>query len=169
MNTVSQELFIKDLVAAAKAYFRMTKKIVILSSNNFRYNAKYIFEFNVTNFMNLTGVISNLKPLDFFNKCFEEAITCDDFSFSKEKNVRNFKKKIRCLKELDTFFGKEIFVQENFSKNRVMCKVATSDNAFTIGFDGKPYCLYPKTIMTKNRLDCCSEIFLVRPIISKKR
>lgn len=50
-------------------------------------------------------------------------------------------------------FNKELFAQEHFEKNRVICNIATRNNSYTIGFIGGAHCLYPKTVLNKNRLN----------------
>ena len=62
-------------------------------------------------------------------------------------------------------FSKELLAQEQFEKNRVICKIATTDGLFTLGFTGGKYCVYPKTVLNKNHLDESKPIIKVIPLI----
>ena len=138
-------------------------KIVIIESNDFTYQKRYFIRFNKSNFLHLTGVISKLNAGDFFSKCYDSSITIDDFDYDKVKNKTNIKNKLRCLITISSMFDKELLAQEQFIKNRVICKLATSDGSFTIGFTGGAYCVYPKTVLNKNRLSKEQPIIRVRP------
>ena len=103
--------------------------------------------------------------MSFFDKCFDSTITIDDFDYDEIKNKTNIKNKLRCLITLSTFFDKELLAQEQFVKNRIVCKLATSDGSFTIGFTGGKHRVYPKTVLNKNRLDETKPIIKIIPLI----
>ena len=153
----------QQLLVAAQEYFTLLNKIVIIESNDFTYQKRYLIRFNKSNFLHLTGVISNLNAGDFFSKCYDSSITIDDFDYDEVKNKTNIKNKLRCLITISSMFNKELLAQEQFVKNRVICKLATSDDSFTIGFTGGAHYVYPKTVLNKNRLNEYQPIIRVRP------
>ena len=97
-----------------------------------------------------------------------ETISECDFDYNAIKNKNSIKNKLNCLIKLSSFFLKEVFVQECFKKNKVVCKLATADDSCTIGFADGHYCLWPKTILSKNHLDISQPIYIVTPIIKTK-
>lgn len=155
----------KQLLVAAQEYFALLNKVVTIESKDFIYQKTYFIKFDKANFLHLTGVISYVKASDFFDKCNDSSITVDDFNYDEVKNKTNIKNKLRCLATISSSFSKELFAQEQFVKNRVVCKLATSDGSFTIGFTGGKNCIYPKTVLNKNRLDEKKPIIRVIPSI----
>lgn len=129
---------------AAQQYFTLLNKTIVIKSDKFKYQEKYSIKFNEENFLHLTGVISKLNAKEFFDKCFDSSIDEDDFDYDAVKNKTNIKNKLRCLITIPTMFSKELLAQEQFEKNRVICKIATTDWSFTLGFTGGKYCVYPK-------------------------
>ena len=115
--------------------------------------------------MHLTGVSTCLSANDFFNKCYESAISVDDFDYKNISQKNIIKSKLQCLPYLATIFNSSLQVQEQFSKNVVSCKIAASNNSCTIGFAGGKKCVYPKTILSKNHLDISKPIVIVKPVI----
>lgn len=155
----------QQLLVAAQEYFALLNKTITIESNDFEFQKKYIIKFNKSNFLHLTGVISSLKAADFFDKCYDSSIAIDEFDYNEIKNKTNIKNKLRCLATISSLFDKELFAQEQFVKNRVICKIATSDGSCTIGFSGGIRCVYPKTVLNKNRLDENKPIIKVTPIV----
>lgn len=157
-----------QLILASREYSKMLDKAIILESSKFQFENKYLLLFNKANFLHLTGVMSHLSANEFFDKCFSETIDENDFGYNEIKNKTNIKNKLKCLVIISSLFTKDIYVQEVFVKNRVVCKLATADNCCTIGFADGHYCLWPKTILSKNRLDSLKPTYLVKPIIKNK-
>ena len=155
----------KQLLVAAQEYFSLLNKTIIIESNDFEFQKIYIIKFDKTNFLHLTGVISTLKAGDFFEKCYNSSISIDDFDYDEVKNKTNIKNKLRCLVTISTMFNRELFAQEHFEKKRVICKIATSDGSYTIGFIGGVHCVYPKTVLNKNRLNESKPIIKVIPVV----
>ena len=154
-----------QLIIAAQEYFNLLDKKIILESCNFEYQKRYVLRFEKGNFLHLTGVLTMLKAEEFFNKCLDDSISTNDFDFNEIKNKTNIKYKLRCLVDLSSMFKQELLVQEQFVKNKVSCKIAASDKSFTIGFAGGEYCIYPKTILNKNKLDETKPILTIVPIV----
>ena len=165
MQNLFKENVRQQLIAAAKEYLTLVGKIILLKSDSFIYEKSYCLMFNRTNFLHLTGVATSLKPDVFFNRCLETSISTDGFDYNKVKNKTNIRNKLRCLITLTSFFEKELLVQEHFVKNRVICKIATSDGLFTIGFIGGKRFVYPKTVLNKYHLDSTMPIIRLIPII----
>ena len=165
MNNSFKEKVKNLLLVAAQQYFTLLNKTIVIKSDKFKYQEKYSIKFNKDNFLHLTGVISKLNAKDFFDKCFNSSINEDDFDYDAVKNKTNIKNKLRCLITISTMFSKELLAQEQFEKNRVICKIATTDGLFTLGFTGGKYCVYPKTVLNKNHLDESKPIIKVIPLI----
>lgn len=165
MQNLFKENVRKQLLVAAQEYFSLLNKTIIIKSKHFEFQKIYVIKFDKTNFLHLTGVISTLKAGDFFEKCYNSSISIDDFDYDEVKNKTNIKNKLRCLVTISTMFNKELFAQEHFEKNRVICKIATSDGSYTIGFIGGAHCVYPKTVLNKNQLNESKPIIKVIPIV----
>ena len=61
----------------------MLDKMIVVGSDDFENRKKYTLKFSKTNYLHLTGVISQLKPEEFFNRCFDGIISVDDFVKNK--------------------------------------------------------------------------------------
>lgn len=113
----------------------------------------------------MSGVLTALEPTAFFEKCLSGQIKCDDFSYNEYKNKNTIKSKMKNLVHIDLLFKCKVFVQEDFVKNCVICKIATSDGKYTLGFTGSKGKLYPNTLLNNNHLDEEKCILEVMPII----
>ena len=153
----------KQLLIAAQDYSSLLSKTIVLESNDFKYQKRYVLRFDKANFLHLTGVLSSLKVDEFFKKCLDSSIAVSDFDYDAVKNKTNIKNKLRCLVQLSSMLRKELLVQEQFFKNRIICKIAASDGSFTVGFTGGKRCVYPKTVLNKNRLDETKPILTITP------
>ena len=154
-----------QLLEAAQDYSKLITRAIVLESNEFVFQKRYVLKFNRANFLHLTGVYSTVKANAFFEKCFDGTISVDDFEINNKKNKSTIKKKIKNLVDLSVSFDSEVLVQEMFVKNRVICKIATSDDKRTIGFVDGRYCVWPNTLLDKNHLDTNKAIVKVKPII----
>lgn len=165
MSKSFKENILPQLIAAAENYSRLIQKTIILESGQFQFQSRYLLKFTETNFLHLTGMISSLNAKDFFARCLTRTIGMDDFSYNETKHKTNIKNKLRCLASITERFDGELMVQEQFVKNRIVCKIATADESFTIGFADGHYCVYPKTILSKNHLDPEKPIVRLKPSI----
>ena len=59
------------------------------------------------------------------------------------------------------------FCSRRFCKNCVICKIATSDGKYTLGFTGSKGKLYPNTLLNNNHLDEAKVISKNTPIIEE--
>ena len=71
----------ESLLSSAKDYFLLISKLIVLESEDFGFQKRYVLKFNKTNFLHLTGLKTNLSASDFFDRCFNASITVDDFCF----------------------------------------------------------------------------------------
>ena len=154
------------LVQAAKNYFNLLDKQIVLASDSFAYAKIYLIRFFKSNFLHLTGVSTNLSTEVFFEKCFSGSLIEDDFEISTTPEQKGLVRlKMKHLPTIDSFFNEELLVQENFKKGSIRCLVATSDGRCTIGFVDAKYHVRPKTILDKNHLKKDKEIIKIKPEI----
>ena len=167
MDNISFKETIRNrLIESVKKYYSLINKKIIISSECFTMKKEYIIRFYETNFLHLTGVKTFLSPLEFYKKCFDGKITCDDFDCDSTTQLKGLVRlKMRNMINIDSFFINEIEVQEDFEKGSIKCLLGASDNKCTIGFVDAKYCLRPKTILDKNHLDKEKLIIKVVPII----
>lgn len=156
----------KQLIEAAKSYSKLLKVKITISSNLFVVSNKYILRFYKTNFLHLTGVKTKLSTEEFFNKCFNDLITEDDFDCDSTKELKGFvRQKIKHLVNFDSIFTQKLLFQEKFVKGKISCTIATTNGECTIGFIDAKYCVRPKTVLDKNHLDKNKNIIEVVPLI----
>ena len=104
-----------------------------------------------------------MKTKEFFDKCLNGTINENDYRFGPHNDRKTVKRKLKRLVNIGTFFDATILVQEDYVKNKIVCKIATSDEKCTIGFvDNKSY-LRPKTILANNHLDINKPIYSILP------
>lgn len=157
----------KMLIIAAKSYHELINSMIVLKSEDFLAQKTYNLCFDKTNFLHLTGVLTDLSPLDFYEKCYKGIIKDEDYYYNDFNNKNMIKSKMINLVQINKFFKQEIMVQEEFRKNNIFCKIATADNECTIGFIGSFLKLYPKTLLKNNHLNRDKNVILVMPIIKK--
>lgn len=118
----------------------------------------YIISAKENNYQHLIGVNSLIPPQDFFEKCYNDTLCIQDFNFIRkgqsEKDVKgSVRRKIKVLPlALNIFNNHHVLVEESFSKNKVYCSFATSDNKCTLGFVNDKYSV-PKTLLKNNELN----------------
>lgn len=142
------------LITASKAYNKLTNRIFSISSEHFRFQSEYLLKFYKDNFLHLTGIETDLKAGDFFEKCLNESISIEDFDCDSNSALKGkVREKLKNLLLLDGFFNRELVMQESFEKNRVKCKIATSDGKFTLGFVAISKKIHvPLTLLNKNQI-----------------
>ena len=109
------------------------------------------------NYLHLTGVHTNLKAIDFFNKCIKQTLQITDFDFKKPgvsvTSVKgSVREKITVLPYLNNFFSSPLLAIEGFKDNKVLGTFATSDKIITLGFvhRGNPMSLLKGMKLDKN-------------------
>lgn len=130
----------------------------LVCSSAFLLKNYYVLDAKEDNYQHLIGVHALIDPKDFFEKCYLGKLEETDFDFIKrgqsEKSVKgSVREKIKVLSNaMNIFNNNTIKIQESFSKNKVHCSFATSDNVCTLGFidTGKSR---PMTLLKGNDLD----------------
>lgn len=142
------------LISSAKEYKdNFANKLYIIFAEDFKFNKYYTVLAKEDNFLHLTGVITNLSPQDFYNKCISGNLLESDFDIGNKQRKGSIRRKINVLNDAMNMFvaGKKIVMEEKFVKNKVVCSFATSDNTCTLGFilenNAKP-----KTLLKGNEL-----------------
>lgn len=128
-----------------------------ISSKAFSNRKSYIISAAKSNFLHLTGVNTKLSAEQFFNKAFDKSLTVNDFNFCKKGQDKTMvkgsvRRKVKFLPLLEDIFSAETLAEENFVKGRVVCTLAVSENAFTLGFIATPTKCRPKTLLKGNLL-----------------
>ncbi len=154
----------ESLLLAAKDYLSLVSEIVVFESDKFVVQKRYVLKFTKGNFLHLTGLSSTLSAAEFFEKCLDGSISFDDFYLDLQRTKSTIKKKLKNLVNLSEMFNEKVLIQESFIRNRIVCKIATSDGKRTLGFIDGHYCLYPNTLLDKNHLDLSKPILNVMPI-----
>ncbi len=80
----------------------------------------------------------------------------DDFDFNKSVNDESsvkgsVRRKIRSLERISTLFQDDILIGEDFSRNKIICAIATSGRQITLGFSNGVVSR-PKTLLKGNEL-----------------
>lgn len=138
------------------------KKKYTIYSSCFTKNTYYTIDAKKDNYLHLTGVITNLKPEVFFDKCIHGTLKESDFYLGNKSKKGSIRRKITVLKTAVNLFDgtKLISVQETFIKNKVVCSFATSDGSCTLGFilgqNSKPL-----TLLKGNELNSCYPVELI--------
>ena len=158
------------LTIAAKQYSKLVGVDFVLHSLDFKYRTEYLLRFHKDNFLHLTGVLTNLKAIDFYEKCFNQTITLDDFVCDSSDELKGkIKEKLKNMSNIGTFFQRKLVFQEMFEKNRVKCKLSTSDGQYTIGFISiNSFVHVPLTLLNKNQIAAKDQIVNVAVTIHKK-
>jgi hypothetical protein len=110
------------------------------------------------NFLHLTGIMTNLKPNIFLEKCFTGTLIVSDINIPstkiEEKSYKGtLRRKINVLKDFTNGIDSSYVIQENFVKNRVVCTIASTNLNLTIGFINTGNCLRPKSLISGDELD----------------
>lgn len=130
----------------------------LICSDAFRKNGYYVVSARKDNYQHLIGVNSQVSPHDFFEKCFNDTLSLEDFNFIKkgqeERDVKgSVRRKIKVLPyALEMFNSTCLLAEESFSKNRVFCSFATTESKCTLGFANGNYSV-PKTLLKNNELN----------------
>ena len=139
---------------AAKKYQTLIGKDFIIESADFKNRDRYILRFYEGNFLHLTGVKTRIKPAIFFEKALNNQLTLDDFDCDTTKELKGYtQEKIPHLLSIDSFFNNLLEIQENYSRGKVSCLIATSEGTFTLGFTGGEGSLNPMTLLNRNTID----------------
>ena len=107
-NVPFKETIRNRLIESAKKYYSLINKKIIISSECFTMKKEYIIRFYETNFLHLTGVKTFLSPFEFYKKCFDGNISCDDFDCESTTQLKGLVRlKMRNMINIDSFFINE--------------------------------------------------------------
>lgn len=145
----------EKLIIAANEYFKLVGFDFVITSEKFFYRKEYILRFYKDNFLHLTGVCTKLSANVFFDNCKTGTLHIDDFICDTSKELKGkVKEKLKNLITIGSFFEKELIFQEMFEKNRVKCKIASSDGMCTLGFTCINKSIHvPLTLLNKNQIN----------------
>ena len=125
----------QKLIAAAKEYSKLIGVDFVIKSDEFKYRSEYLLRFHKDNFLHLTGINTKLKATEFFDECFNGTISMENFDCDSSEELKGkVREKLKNLVTIGDFFDRELIFQEMFEKNRVKCKIASSDDKYTLGF-----------------------------------
>ena len=184
-KTCIRQVFFFDFMTQASFKTNVLKKILIgakiyqsaflnydyqIVSVHFRLKKCYIIAAEKDNFLHLTGVHTELSAGEFFERAIRETLTENDFDFVKkgqsEAAVKgSVRRKVQFLPILDKILQQSTLVEEDFSKNKITCSLAMSENSFTLGFVMTPNGR-PKTLLKGNEL---KNYFAIDSIKRRKR
>ena len=107
-----------QLISSAKLYFEhLVCNDYLIYSKNFKYQKYYLVSAKKDNFLHLTGVRTDLKANEFFEKCFEATLTEDDFDLGSKQQKGLIRRKISVLdKAIMIFSTTNITLEEKFEK-----------------------------------------------------
>ena len=113
---------------AAEKYKKLLGKDFIIESKDFKNRKRYILRFYEGNFLHLTGVKTKIKPSIFFEKALTNQLTIDDFDCDSTKEIKGYtQEKIPHLLDIDIFFSTNLEIQENYTRGKVSCLIAASE------------------------------------------
>lgn len=141
----------------AKTYnsFFVNKSYLIISEA-FSNQPYYIIEAEASNYLHLLGVNTKLSAKPFFQKCLDGSLQENDFeilySNRPEKDSKGtIRRKITALTGLSNVISSSSTVEEDFSKNRIVCSFAAANKTCTMGFTTNTP-VKPKTLLNGNLL-----------------
>ena len=144
----------------------------LIVSDAFQSFPYYIVKAEKDNYLHLLGVSTKLSASFFFDKCLNGTLEESDFELfgrgQDEKHSKgSIRRKIKALPLISGLFTDSSLIEENFSKNTVMCSFASSDGSCTLGFIATPSAR-PKTLLVGNELNL-SKAKNLKVVLSKGR
>ena len=79
-QSFKERVRLKLMDCAVLYYELLVQKDYLIFSRNFRYQKYYIVSAFEDNFLHLTGVHTNLKAKNFFEKCYQKTLEDGDFN-----------------------------------------------------------------------------------------
>ena len=144
----------KQLIIAANEYSKLIGVDFHVQSRQFKNINGYLLRFHKDNFLHLTGVLTKLKATDFFEKCQNGSILLDEFDCDSTEEIKGkVREKLKHLQAIGSFFERELIFQEDYQKNTIKCKIASSDGNFTLGFKSINNLVnVPLTLLNRNQI-----------------
>lgn len=157
---------LKIIIECAKLYHTNleNKNLLIISLSKSKYNfieAKFLS----SNYLHLTGVVTNFKPNSFYNKCIQKKISVEDFNFKSDGTTVL---KLTVLPQLMNFHkNANIIGDYNHTQPKLFTDKLAGNIRGCMGFDkfGKYY--IPKTLLQADIRDITAEPERIIAIFSK--
>lgn len=129
----------------------------LICSDAFQKSPYYVVQAHEDNYRHLIGVSTTDDAAVFFRKCIDGTLQPEDFNFSKrgqsETAVKgSVRRKINALPLIMNMLRCGTMVEEDFSKNRINCSMATGKTECTLGFTASTP-TKPMTLLKGNQLD----------------
>ncbi len=151
----------KQIIESAKIYqsYYVDYEYLVCSSE-LKQKPYYILKSNGDNFLHLTGVYTELKAEEFYEKAFNGTLSEDDFEVEygettekKKSSKGTIRRKINALPYIGSLFTTDSVMEEEYSKNKIHCSFATSESNITMGFVELKGNARPKTLLKGNGLN----------------
>ena len=140
------------IVTGAFSYSLLVGKTIRVKSPLFENSKEFVLRFFPRNFLHLTGVVTPLSSMDFYQKALDGSLLVSDFDCDSTPALKGtVRYKIRNIQDIGTFYQRVTKVEVDFSSNTVRCRFATTDGQYTIGFVGSSI-LVPNTLLNKDKI-----------------
>ncbi|MFK5883680.1 MAG: hypothetical protein QM489_04990 [Candidatus Izemoplasma sp.] len=147
----------------------------LLLSEGFSYKKHYLIKTTEGNYLHLTGISTSLTPTDFFKKCLNGSIQISDIENNPEDVTKLYykgliRKKIQVLSEMSKGIDNTYLLEENFTKNRVSCSIASANSNLTLGFVSNGNKEIPMSLLKGNLItprEACNIDFMLRTETNK--
>lgn len=130
------KILLERLIKCSQDYFEhLVEFDYLIYSTKFKSNKCYTISAKEDNYLHLTGVLTQLSASEFFKRCKNGTLSCDDFELGSSSNKGSIRRKMSILENAIKVFTQEnIIVEENFHKNNISCSFASTDGSCTLGF-----------------------------------
>ncbi|MFW8053759.1 PBECR4 domain-containing protein [Vagococcus fluvialis] len=154
-ETSFEENTIQDIHLAVDYYKQelVDKEYLLISS---QIDDKKVFHITgkSNNFLHLTGVKTPLKTNQFYSYALNKKLKPHHIIIpnpSAKGSVRRKRKSLLFLKEF--FTSDDLYLEEEFRKNKIYCKLATANQKCTLGFIEQKDKLVPSTLLKNDELN----------------
>jgi len=171
------ETYIKNALVYKELFL---EKSYLVYSSKMKLQEYYILEAKKSNYLHLTGIETPLNPDEFWNKCTNRTLNDTDITTDwtvlekdeKNKVKGNIKRKLIALDLLESIFNTgRLEIEEDFKKNRIICKIGISESNITLGYTGGKK-MYPKSLLKNNLLKVdkkiMADLLVMKDINSEK-
>ena len=136
---------IKIATQCAKDYDKLYAKYEYLIISDAFPKGYVLMNGDPQNFLHLVGVRTNISPLEFFNKCLNDSLTCNDFNLRKRTKEGGYidlthkvNNKLQVLPYFCNMFSYDgLYVQQPFRKGSIEGYYATSNSDGSISLERK--------------------------------
>jgi len=161
---------VSQIIEVVKLYKRefIDKEYILISSSMADKKFFHISSKSL-NFLHLTGVKTYLKPKQFYSYALSGKLETK-YIYIPNKSVKgSVRRKLKSLFFLENFLNSEdLRLEEDLVKNKVFCKLATSNKKCTLGFVQNGEVFVPNTLLKNDMLDP-NKSYPIDIIISKQK